>query len=133
MTPLAPTLVLDSEGLSAWIRKDRRVMSLLDTAWSEGSDLVISANTIIEVTHARTDMARLNWLLSRIMVDPVTEQSARAAAHLLKDAGLHGHKYAIDATVAVTALRRPAPVAVVTSDVDDMTKLCGGRVRLISI
>lgn len=51
----------------------------------------------------------------------------------LKAAGLHGHKYAIDATVAETALRQPGPVAVLTSDVDDMSRLCGDRVRLIGI
>jgi 6-pyruvoyl-tetrahydropterin synthase len=52
---------------------------------------------------------------------------------LLKQTGLHGHKYAIDATVAETALRQSGPVAMLTSDVDDMAKLCGTRVRLISI
>lgn len=63
----------------------------------------------------------------------MTEQAARAAAGLLKEVGLHGHKYAIDATVAELALRRPGPVAMLTSDVDDMAKLCGIRVRLIPI
>ena len=63
----------------------------------------------------------------------VTEQAARAATGLLKEAGLHGHKYAIDATVAELALRQPGPVAVLTPDVDDMAKLCGNRVRLIAI
>jgi hypothetical protein len=31
------------------------------------------------------------------------------------------------------ALRRPGPVAILTSDVDDMARLCGDRVRLIGI
>ncbi len=60
-------------------------------------------------------------------------QTAKAAAKLLMDAGLHGHKYAIDATVAVTALSQPGPVAVLTSDVDDMTKLCGRRINVIPL
>lgn len=61
------------------------------------------------------------------------ENAAKAAVELLKVAGLHGHKYAIDATVAEVALRQPGPVAVLTSDVDDMARLCGDRVRLIGI
>ncbi|MGX1883779.1 PIN domain-containing protein [Streptomyces sp. NPDC055287] len=126
-------LVLDSQGLSAWITDDRFATALIDSAHRSETDLVISANTIIEVTHAKTDLARLSWLLSRIKVEPVTEHTAKAAARLLKDAGLHGHKYAIDATVAEAALRQSGPVTILTSDVDDMTKLCGGRVRLIAV
>jgi hypothetical protein len=62
----------------------------------------------------------------------VTEATAKTAAELLKAAGLHGHKYAVDATVAETD-RRPGPVALLTSDVDDVTRLCGDRVRVIGI
>lgn len=51
----------------------------------------------------------------------------------MKDAGLHGHKYAIDAMVAEVALRLPGPTVVLTSDVDDMVKLCGRRVRAIGL
>ncbi|MFF0685162.1 hypothetical protein ACFYUG_03535 [Streptomyces albogriseolus] len=63
----------------------------------------------------------------------MTEQAARAAAELLKATGLHGHKYAIDATVAEMALRQPGPVAMLTSDIDDMARLCGDRVRLVGV
>ena len=132
MTDIA-TIVLDSEGLSAWIEEYRNVSMIMDSAYRKKTDVVISANTIIEVMHADTNMPRLNWLLSRIKVEPVTEQTAKAAAKLLKDVGLHGHKYAIDATVAEAALRQPRPVAVLTSDVDDMTKLCGRRAKVIPL
>ncbi len=74
-----------------------------------------------------------NWALSGVKVEPVTEQAAKAAAELLKDAGLHGHKYAIDATVAEVALRQPKPVALLTSDSDDMTGVCGNQVRIIPL
>jgi predicted nucleic acid-binding protein len=132
MTP-PHTLVIDSEGLSAWLTQDRKVLAVVNAAWHRESRVVISANTIIEVTHAGTNMARLNWLLSRLKVEPVTEQTAKTAAKLLKDAGLHGHKYAIDATVAEAALRQPGPVAILTSDTDDMRKLCGQRVKVIPL
>lgn len=127
------TVVLDSEGLSAWIAQDRKLLAMLQVFHDMGADLVLGANTIVEVSHSRTNMPRLNWALSRVKVEPVTEQAAKAAAELLKGAGLHGHKYAIDATVAEVALRQPKPVAVLTSDSDDMTKLCGNQVRIIPL
>ncbi|MFC7217074.1 type II toxin-antitoxin system VapC family toxin [Streptomyces polyrhachis] len=127
------TLVLDSEGLALWVARDRRVVLLLEQAERDGVDVAMSAATIIEVTHAGADMARLNWLLSRIRVEDVTKDSARRSARLLGNAGLHGHTYATDAMVAEVALRLPGPVAVLTSDADDMRKLCGQRARVISL
>ncbi|WP_327404188.1 PIN domain-containing protein [Streptomyces sp. NBC_01288] len=133
MTQLA-SLVLDSEGLSAWIEEYRKVASIVESAQRSKTDIVVCANTVIEVTHAGTNMPRLNGLLSQVKIEPVTAQAAKAAAKLLKDTGLHGHKYAIDATVAVTALNQPGPAAILTSDVDDLTKLCGGqRVRIVAL
>ncbi|MBO4162378.1 MULTISPECIES: PIN domain-containing protein [Micromonospora] len=127
------SLVLDSQGFSGWIDQDRKVMRLLEQAERDGVDLAMSAATIIEVSHSGVDIARLNWLLSRIRVEAVTKESARRSAALLKAAGLHGHRYAIDAMVAEVALRLPAPVALLTSDVDDMVKLCGRQVRTIAL
>ncbi|MGW0810711.1 DNA-binding protein [Nonomuraea sp. NPDC002799] len=127
------TVVLDSQGLSAWIAQDRDVLAMFHVFHTMGADLVIGANTIVEVSHGRVNTPRLQWVLSRVKIEPVTEQAAKAAAHLLKTAGLHGHQYAIDATVAEMALRRPGPVAMLTSDVADMARLCGHRVRLIGI
>ncbi|MER8155866.1 DNA-binding protein [Streptomyces sp. NPDC094472] len=127
------TVVLDSQGLSAWVAQDRKVLAMFQVFHGMGADLVVSANTIVEVSHSRVNLPRLNWALSRVKVEPVTEQAAKAAAELLKSAGLHGHEYALDATVAEAALRQPPPVAVLTSDTDDMAKLCNDRVRLIGL
>ncbi|KOV99295.1 DNA-binding protein [Streptomyces sp. NRRL B-1140] len=124
---------MDSQGLSAWIAQDRKILAMFQVLHAMGADFVICANTIVEASHARVNMPRLQWALSRVKVEPVTEGAAKASAELLKAAGLHGHKYAIDATVAEVALRQPGPVAVLTSDVDDMARLCGDRVRLIGI
>jgi hypothetical protein len=127
------TVVLDCAGLSAWVAQDRKVAALLQVFSEFESDLVVGANTIIEVSHPGVNMPRLAWVLSRVKVEPVTAQAAKAAARLLKDAGLHGHKYAIDATVAEAALRQPGPVAMLTSDVGDMSRLCGNRVQMIAV
>jgi hypothetical protein len=126
-------VVLDSEGLSAWVAQDRKVLGLLKVFHEMGADLIISANTIVEVSHSRVNMPRLQWALSRIKVEAVTEQTAKEAARLLKATGLHGRKYAIDATVAEAALRQPGPVVLLTSDIDDMARLCGKRIGLIGI
>ncbi|MDP9608577.1 PIN domain-containing protein [Streptomyces demainii] len=133
MSTRLETVVLDSQGLSAWVAQDRKVLAMFQVFHEMGADLVVSANTIVEVSHSRVNLPRLNWTLSRVKVEPITEQAAKAAAELLKSAGLHGHKHAIDATVAEAALRQPAPVAVLTSDTDDMAKLCNDRVRLIGL
>ncbi len=127
------TVVLDSQGLSAWIEQDRKILAMFQVFHAMGADMVIGANTIVEVSHAGVNMPRLRWVLSRVKVEPVTDAAARASAELLKAAGLHGHKHAIDATVAEVALRQPGPVAMLTSDVHDMARLCGDRVRLIGI
>ena len=127
------SVVLDSEGLSAWVAQDRKVLGLLKVFHEMGADLVVSANTIVEVSHSRLNMPRLQWTLSRVKVEPVTEQTAKEAARLLKTAGLHGHKYAIDATVAEAALRQAEPVVLLTSDIDDMARLCGKRIGLIGL
>jgi predicted nucleic acid-binding protein len=127
------TVVLDSQGLSTWITQDRKILAMFQVFHDMGADIVISANTIVEACHSKTNMPRLHWALSRVKVEPVTENAAKAAVELLKETGLHGHRYAIDATVAEAALRQPGPVAMVTSDPGDMAELCGNRVRLIGI
>ncbi|WP_318208882.1 MULTISPECIES: DNA-binding protein [unclassified Streptomyces] len=127
------TLVLDCEGLSKLLADDETVVAMVMEARSRGMEVVISAPTVIEAVHARTNKARLNWALSGLRVVPVGDEEARAASVLLVAAGLHGHKYAIDAAVAEAALRQQRPVVMLTSDVDDMTMLCDGRVRLVAV
>jgi predicted nucleic acid-binding protein len=127
------TLVLDSEGLSKLLADDETVVALVAEARSRGMEAVICALTVIEAVHARTNKARLSWLLSGLRVIPVGDEEARAASALLVGTGLHGHKYAIDAAVAEAALRQQRPVVMLTSDIDDMTKLCGERVRLVAV
>lgn len=61
------------------------------------------------------------------------DEEARAASKLLMNAGLHGYKCAIDAAVAEAALRQHRPVVMLTSDIDDLAKLCGERVLLVAV
>jgi hypothetical protein len=127
------TLVLDCEGLSKFVIDDEPVVALVAEARKRGMEVVISALTIIEATHRRTDKARLAWVLSGVRIVHIGDEEAKAASALLINAGLHGHKYAIDAAVAEMALRQRRPVVLLTSDIDDMVKLCGDRVRLVAV
>ncbi|MFD8804980.1 type II toxin-antitoxin system VapC family toxin [Streptomyces sp. NPDC059597] len=125
----ARSLVLDSEALSLLLRNDRKMAARIEASRQAGVPVLVSALTIVEAVHGKTDLARLKWVLSRLRVEPVSQEDSLTAVELLQDAGgLHGHKYAIDALVAALALRVPAPVIVLTSDRDDWSKLCGNRV-----
>ncbi|ANW18432.1 PIN domain-containing protein [Streptomyces clavuligerus] len=125
----ARSLVLDSEAFSLLLRNDRRMAARIEASRQAGVPVLVSVLTIVEAAQGKTDLARLNWVLSRLRVEPVSQEDSLTAVALLREAGgLHGHKYAIDALVAALALRAPAPVVVLTSDRDDWSKLCGGRV-----
>ncbi|CAL9565769.1 type II toxin-antitoxin system VapC family toxin [Streptomyces sp. enrichment culture] len=125
----ARSLVLDSEALSRLLCNDRRMAVRIEASRQAGVPVLVSALTIVEAVQGKTDLARLKWVLSRLQVEPVSQEDSLTAVTLLRDAGgLHGHKYAIDALVAALALRVPAPVIVLTSDRDDWAKLCGKRV-----
>lgn len=127
------TLVLDSEGLAKAVLRDRAVTAWLALARADDLRVITSAATLVEVVHPRIKRPALEWTLSRLVVEPVTEPIARHSAALLADAGLHGHKYAIDAMLSATALAAPGPVTVLTSDPEDLTALCGRRVAVIKI
>ncbi|OPG11766.1 PIN domain-containing protein [Microbispora sp. GKU 823] len=129
----AGTVILDSEGLSKWCAADQRVTAIVREAQNNDFRVVISALTPIEAFDDRVTNDRLRWHLSRLRVEPVTEEVSVHALDLLRESGLHGHKYAIDAVVAATALRSTRPVIVLTSDEDDMSKICGKAVRLVRV
>lgn len=125
----ARSLVLDSEALSLLLRNDRGMAACIEASRQAGVPVLVSALTLVEAVHGKTDLARLKWVFSRLRVEPVSQEDSLTAVELLQEAGgLHGHKYAIDALVTALALRLPAPVIVLTSDRDDWSKLCGKRV-----
>lgn len=127
------TLVLDSEGLSKAVLNDDRVMALIRGAEEEDMRVVVSVLTLVEAHHRRVNGARFRWVVSRLTVEPVTEDIGRGAIDLLAEAGLHGHKSAIDAVVAATTRRAPSPQVMLTSDPEDMRMLCEGRVRIVKV
>jgi predicted nucleic acid-binding protein len=129
----AGTLVLDSEGLAKVVRHDRELTGWLAVARADDLRVITSAATLVEVVHPRLKRPALEWALSRIVVEPVTEEIAGRAAALLGDAGLRGHRHAIDAMLCATALASPGPVTILTSDPEDLMMLCARGATIIKI
>jgi predicted nucleic acid-binding protein len=125
--------LLDSEGLSQTVRGAPDMKKRLRDAASTDLRVMTTSMTLIEAYDMKTYRPAWHWALSRIHVEPVTEEVAKEAIGLLKDAGLHGHKYAVDAALAAVALRQHDPVTVFTSDQDDVRKLCGDRVVVMKL
>lgn len=117
------SLVLDSEGLSKLARGDARVRGYLDSARARGAKVAVSAVTLTEALRGDPRDAAVHQVLARITIVPVTAAIARRAGELLGTAGLSGHRCAIDAVVAATALDLERPVVLLSSDPDDMNRL----------
>ena len=120
--------VLDCEALSLAVRGDRTMIGWLDLAARGEADVVTSPMTLVEAYDGRTTEQRWDWVLSRVKVADLSKEEARRARRLLADTKLHGHKYAIDAMLAVVALSQRGQVTVFTSDVDDLEKLLPDRI-----
>lgn len=125
------TLVLDCEGLSKIALQDRATMARLAQAHIDGLRVVASAATLVEARDPRMNSARFDWATSRVVIEPVTEDIARAASGLLAAHGLGGHSHAIDAMVAATALATSPPRILLTSGPKDLSVLCGTGARVI--
>jgi len=120
--------VLDCEALSLAVRGDRTMIGWLDLAARGEADVITSPMTLVEAYDGRTTEQRWDWVLSRVKVADLSKEEARRARRLLADTKLHGHKYAIDAMLAVVALSQRGQVTVFTSDVDDLEKLLPDRI-----
>ncbi|MFC0864391.1 PIN domain-containing protein [Sphaerimonospora cavernae] len=122
--------VLDSEALSLAVRGDRMMIARLDLAARGEAEVVTSPMTVVEAHDGRTTEQRWDWVLSRVNVAELGKAEARQARRILADVGLHGHKYAIDAMLAVVARRQRGQVTVFTSDIDDLEKLVPDRIAI---
>lgn len=127
-------LLLDSEGLSKAVARDRDVLAMLDEARLHfRARRLVSAVTLVEARDPSIPQARFDWAVSGMKVVPVTEQISRQASKLLAAAKLHGHKYAIDALVCATALAEQGQVTIMTSDVEDIRALTEGHPRIKAV
>ncbi len=130
---MSGTLVLDCEGLSKLVRRDPELTEWLAAADAEDVRVVTSSVTLVEARDPRVHQAQFDYAVSRVNIVPPGEAIARQASKLLAEKGLHGHKYALDAIVAATALASPRPTTVLTSDPEDLQMLCTGGVTVIKV
>ncbi|UCM87650.1 hypothetical protein [Streptomyces marincola] len=124
--------VFDSKALSEAVRGGREVTALIKTASRLNIPVITSALTTVAAWDPRgtSRQAPWHWTLSRVRVVHTDDQVIATAREMLRAAGLHGHKYAIDAVLAAVAGREAAQGAqatVFTSDTDDMSRLLAGR------
>jgi hypothetical protein len=127
------TLVLDCEGLSKLVQRTPELTEWLAAAEAEDIRVVTSSVTLVEARDPKIQQARFDYALSRVNILAPSEAVARLASKILVQAGLHGHRYALDAIVAATALGSPPPVTVLTSDVEDLLMLCGSAASVIKV
>ncbi|MFE7409434.1 PIN domain-containing protein [Streptomyces laurentii] len=126
-------MLLDPQDLSKLVKDAPDVIRLVRSAQSHDLLVAVSNLTLLEAWNPRGRLDRFRWQVSKLEVLPVTETISWRALDLLRDAGLHGHEYAIDSVVAATALGYAGPRVIVTSDVDDMVKLCGKRAAIAQV
>jgi hypothetical protein len=108
----------------------------IEVAEVDGVRVATTAMTVVEADGAKAHPARMRWVLSQIDVHPITREIAMTASALLRSHSMSGHKYAIDATLAAVALDAATRglVTVLTSDPDDLTRLCeGSAVQIVKI
>lgn len=126
-------IIFDSEGFSRAISRDLYIRGVVEKSYTLGLPVIVSAATIVEVIHPNMNQAAYNWTRSRLDIIPVSEEIAVAAAKMLMDNKMHGHKHAIDALVAATALVFGGHPTIFTSDPDDFRKLVGKRASIVAL
>jgi hypothetical protein len=124
-------IILDSEGVSRLIRRDRAMMALAKGRAEQGETLGVSAATLVEGVDPGKNPGAVRWALSGLKTVEVARGVALTATALLREAGRHGHSHALDAIVCATAvLADEPPVTILTSDPADLAKLLAGRAEI---
>jgi hypothetical protein len=124
--------VFGSEALSKTVQGDREMTALVKTAPRLDIPIVAPALTTLEAWDPRGASRQALWnrALSRVRIVRTDDQVISMARDMLKAAGLHGHRYAIDAVLAAVAGRESsqgAQATVFTSDTDDTNQLLAGH------
>lgn len=134
MTGTDAIVVFDSEALSRAINGDAYMRGVIKDSYDNDELVIVPATTIVEATHAKSNRAALDWLLSRVEVKPVTEKVAVTASRLLIAARLHGHKHALDAILCAIAIQNSTGRPLVyTSDPDDIKLISDDQVDIVAL
>ena len=120
-------VLLDAEGLSRLVRRDRGLFVLLKGLAQTGETVAVSAATVVEGVNPALAPATVRWSLSGLDVVDVTRKIALTATDLLRAAGRHGHRDAMDAIVCATGLEAGEPTTILTSDPTDIGAIVADR------
>jgi predicted nucleic acid-binding protein len=121
-------LTLDAGALIAYKRAAPEIVKVLQLAFGRGVTPTIPAVVLAEVWRGDRRDARVAWLLKACDVEPLDEPRARAAGELRRSTTGAG---AVDACVAVGVRERGDVIA--TSDPDDMRRLLGPRITILTV
>jgi hypothetical protein len=126
-----PTIVLDAEGFSRVVRRDRDMLHWLVSALKCDWEVFVSAATLVEAVDPQISRAAARWSESKLDVVSVSADTSHTATDMLRTARLHGHTHALDALVAATAAELSRPVTILTSDPADLTQLTQDHPKIL--
>ena len=122
------SLLLDAGAVLAFAKDRPEIRRWLKRANEAGVDPRVSYVTIAEVFRDAPAGARVQWVLSRLCAEHLLLRDCHDAGRLMGATGADGKT--MDALVAVTALRLPKPVVVLTGDPGDLGRLLEGQRRV---
>lgn len=125
------SVLLDAGAVFAYAKDQPEVRGWVLRAERAGIAALVSWVTIAEVHRDAPGGSREHWVLSRLTAEQLTLRDCYDAGALMGRTGTGGKT--VDALLAVTVLRLPRPVAVLTSDDTDLRRLLEGQSQILVV
>ena len=129
---LIRSVVLDATALTAASQAHSDIRGVLRRWQDDGADLVTTAATLTEVLRGHPRDAAIHRLLASLNVRVIDAPLGQAAGERICRTKTRGN-VTLDALVAEVASSLPRPVALLTSDVDDLQALVDPDVMVLDI
>lgn len=129
---LIRSVVLDATALTAASQAHSDIRGVLRRWQDDGANLVTTAATLTEVLRGHARDAAIHRLLASLNVRVIDAPLGQAAGERIGRTKSRGN-VTLDALVAEVASSLPRPVALLTSDVDDLQALVDPDVMVLDI
>ncbi len=129
---LIRSVVLDASALTAASQAHSDIRGVLRRWQDDGANLVTTAATLTEVLRGHPRDAAIHRLLASLNVRVIDAPLGQAAGERIGRTQSRGN-VTLDALVAEVASSLPRPVALLTSDVDDLQALVDPDVMVLNI
>ena len=129
---LIRSVVLDATALTAASQAHSDIRGVLRRWQDDGANLVTTAATLTEVLRGHPRDAAIHRLLASLNVRVIDAPLGQAAGERIGRTKTRGN-VTLDALVAEVASSLPRPVALLTSDVDDLRALVDTDVMVLDI